>query len=132
MDEIVAEASASLERLAADYPDIVAAGLATMREAVASTVDGDRQAIQRIDKEAHDINGQAATFGFPLLGTIASSLCRLIAEHPDLAWQNLDLIEAHIDAMAWMVDRKIQGDDDTKGRALVASLEQAFSNALRN
>ena len=34
---------------------------------------------------AHDIKGQAATFGFPLVAPVADSLCRLIEHTPDMA-----------------------------------------------
>ena len=34
---------------------------------------------------AHDIKGEAATFGFPLVAPPANSLCRLIEHTPDIA-----------------------------------------------
>ncbi|MGC3956684.1 MAG: Hpt domain-containing protein [Verrucomicrobiota bacterium] len=34
---------------------------------------------------AHDIKGDAATFGYPSAAPIAESLCRLIEHTPDLA-----------------------------------------------
>ena len=36
-------------------------------------------------RAAHDIKGQAATFGFPQVAPVADSLCRLIEHMPDIA-----------------------------------------------
>ena|SRR5277367_5936541 len=34
-------------------------------------------------RAAHDIKGEAATFGYPAVGAVAKSLCRLIEHTPD-------------------------------------------------
>ena len=44
---------------------------------------GDKVAIFHM-LPAHDIKGQAAMFGFPLVALAAGSLCRLIQQTPDL------------------------------------------------
>ena len=48
---------------------------------------------------AHDIKGEAATFGFPLLAPVADSLCRLIEYTPDAARIPTMLIDQHVDAV---------------------------------
>ena len=56
------------------------------------------------DKEAlfhaaHDIKGQAATFGFPALAPVADSLCRLIEYTPDVTRIPIMLVDQHVDAV---------------------------------
>ena len=48
---------------------------------------------------AHDIKGQAATFGFPLVAPAANSLCRLIEHTPDPHQIPISLVEQHVDAV---------------------------------
>ena len=48
---------------------------------------------------AHDIKGEAATFGFPAVVSAAQSLCRLIEHAPDIARVPLKLIDQHVDAV---------------------------------
>jgi HPt (histidine-containing phosphotransfer) domain-containing protein len=48
---------------------------------------------------AHDIKGEAATFGYPKVALAAESLCRLIEHSPDLARVPTSLINQHVDAV---------------------------------
>ena len=48
---------------------------------------------------AHDIKGEAATFGFPAVASAADSLCRLIELTPDATHIPLTLVAQHVDAV---------------------------------
>ena len=48
---------------------------------------------------AHDIKGQAATFGFPLVALAADSLCRLIEYSSDVTRIPVKLVDQHVDAV---------------------------------
>jgi hypothetical protein len=48
---------------------------------------------------AHDIKGEAATFGFPLVALAADSLCRLIEHTPDVTRIPIALVDQHVDAV---------------------------------
>jgi chemotaxis protein histidine kinase CheA len=48
---------------------------------------------------AHDIKGEAATFGFPMAAEVADSLCRLIEHTPDMKRIPLALVDQHVDAV---------------------------------
>ena len=48
---------------------------------------------------AHDIKGEAATFGFPLVALAADSLCRLIEHTPVPARIPIKLVDQHVDAV---------------------------------
>lgn len=48
---------------------------------------------------AHDIKGEAATFGFPLVAPAAESLCRLIEHTPDVTRIPVKLVDQHVDAV---------------------------------
>lgn len=48
---------------------------------------------------AHDLKGESATFGFPLVAAAADSLCRLIEYTPDAAHIPTKLVDQHVDAI---------------------------------
>jgi HPt (histidine-containing phosphotransfer) domain-containing protein len=48
---------------------------------------------------AHDIKGEAATFGFPLVAVAADSLCRLIEHTPEVGRIPVKLVDQHVDAV---------------------------------
>lgn len=48
---------------------------------------------------AHDLKGQAATFGFPAVASAADSLCRLIELTPNSARIPVVLVDQHVDAV---------------------------------
>ena len=48
---------------------------------------------------AHDIKGEAATFGYPAVASAANSLCRLIEHTPDVTRVPFELVDQHVDAV---------------------------------
>src|SRR5712675_1341279 len=58
---------------------------------------------EELFRAAHDIKGDAATFGYPTAGAAAESLCRIIEHAPDLAKVPAQLITHHINAIVAIV-----------------------------
>ena len=85
------------DRLAAAYAAILRGGL----------TDSARQELFRA---AHDIKGDAATFGYPSAGAAAESLCRIIEHAPDLDAVPANLIDHHIDAIQAIVRERTKLD----------------------
>ena len=56
-------------------------------------------------RAAHDIKGEAATFGYPAIGIVAHCLCRLLEHTPDMTHIPLALVEQHVDAIRAIVAR---------------------------
>jgi HPt (histidine-containing phosphotransfer) domain-containing protein len=59
---------------------------------------------------AHDIKGDAATFGYPTAAAAAESLCRIIEHAPDLAKVPGNLIGHHINAIQAIVREHTNSD----------------------
>ena len=79
---------------------------------------------------AHDIKGQAATFGFPLVAPVADSLCRLIEHTPDMARLPLALIDQHVDAIRAITTKNTRGDSDANAARLSQKLRQVTDEFL--
>jgi HPt (histidine-containing phosphotransfer) domain-containing protein len=65
---------------------------------------------EELFRAAHDIKGDAATFGFPSAGAAAESLCRIIEHAPDLDQVPADLIRHHIHAIQAIVRERTKLD----------------------
>src|SRR5436309_15641822 len=65
---------------------------------------------EELFRAAHDIKGDAATFGFPSAGAAAESLCRVIEHAPDLAKMPSELIAHHINAIQAIVREPTKAD----------------------
>jgi HPt (histidine-containing phosphotransfer) domain-containing protein len=65
---------------------------------------------EELFRAAHDIKGDAATFGFPSAGAAAESLCRIIEHAPDLEKVPSDLIAHHINAIQAIVRERTKLD----------------------
>ncbi len=73
-------------------------------------------------RAAHDIKGDAATFGFPSAGAAAESLCRIIEHAPDLDEVPADLITHHINAIQAIVRERTKLDTAVMASALSKQL----------
>ncbi len=50
-------------------------------------------------RAAHDIKGEAATFGYPAAAGVAESLCRLLEHTPEIGRIPIGLVNQHVDAV---------------------------------
>ena len=77
---------------------------------------------EELFRAAHDIKGDAATFGFPSAGAAAESLCRLIEHAPDLDKVPSELIAHHINAIQAIVRERTKLDTVSVASALSRQL----------
>ncbi|HEX2656278.1 MAG TPA: Hpt domain-containing protein [Xanthobacteraceae bacterium] len=81
-------------------------------------------------RAAHDIKGEAATFGFPIIEPVADSLCRLIEHSPDVTRIPLKLIDQHVDAIRAIVHGNAKGDIEQKAEILIRRLRNVTDHFL--
>jgi chemotaxis protein histidine kinase CheA len=105
LDDPVARAEKALAGLSGEFKDwmgIECDRLAAAHAAILSHgVTTDTR--EELFRAAHDIKGDAATFGFPTAGAAAESLCRIIEHAPDLERVPAELIAHHINAIQAIV-----------------------------
>jgi HPt (histidine-containing phosphotransfer) domain-containing protein len=77
---------------------------------------------EELFRAAHDIKGDAATFGFPSAGAAAESLCRIIEHAPDLDHVPAELITHHINAIQAIVRERTKLDTAVMASALSKQL----------
>src|ERR1700754_4539165 len=104
-DDPVARAEAALAGLSGEFKDwmlveadrLLAAHAAILKNGFSKDANGE------LFRAAHDIKGDAATFGFPAAAATAESLCRVIEHAPDLEKVPAELITHHINAIQAIV-----------------------------
>ena len=79
---------------------------------------------------AHDIKGDAATFGFPSAAGVAESLCRVIEHAPDLAKVPAELFTHHINAILAIVHENTRLDSISVSTELSRRLRKIADDYL--
>jgi len=74
---------------------------------------------------AHDLKGLGSTYGYPLVTSIAGSLCRLIDDPATRLSAPMFLLDAHIDGIKAAVRGDIRDVDHPVGKALLDELERS-------
>jgi hypothetical protein len=87
---------------------------------------------QELFLAAHDVKGDAPTFGFPAVAPAAESLCRLIEHTPDAMRIPLSLIEQHVDAVRAIVREHARPEAATIATALNRKLREVTDEFLTN
>jgi HPt (histidine-containing phosphotransfer) domain-containing protein len=112
LDDPVARAEKALAGLAGEFKNWM--GIETDRLSAAHAAilrDGFTNSTrEELFRAAHDIKGDAATFGYPSAGAAAESLCRIIEHAPDLNEVPSNLIAHHINAIQAIVRERTKLD----------------------
>ena len=112
LDDPVARAEKALAGLSGEFKNwmvIEADRLSAAHAAI--LMDGFNDATrEELFRAAHDIKGDAATFGYPSAGAAAESLCRIIEHAPELDKVPSDLITHHINAIQAIVRERTKLD----------------------
>ncbi len=114
-DDPVARAEQALAGLSGEFKNWMRIEAARLATAYATIVqDGfSERASDELFRAAHDIKGDAATFGYPSAAATADSLCRIIEHAPDLEKVPAELISHHIKAIQAIVNDHTKLDTAT-------------------
>src|SRR5215475_7236933 len=105
LDDPVARAEEALARLSGEFKTwmVVEADRLSTAHAAMLKNGFSEEAADELFRAAHDIKGDAATFGYPSAAAAAESLCRIIEHAPDLDKVPSELIKHHINAIQAIV-----------------------------
>ncbi len=112
MDDPVARAEKALAGLSGEFRSWMEIETNRLQAAHAAVVNRgfSDETREELFRAAHDIKGDAATFGFPQAAATAESLCRIIEHAPDLDDVPSDLITHHINAIQAIVHENTKLD----------------------
>ena len=112
LDDPVARAEKALAGLSGEFKNWMRVEADRLAAAHAAVLESGytKLAREELFRAAHDIKGDAATFGFPSAGAAADSLCRIIEHAPNLNEVPADLITHHINAIQAIVRERTKLD----------------------
>ena len=134
LDDPVARAEKALAGLSGEFKNwmtiesdrLAAAHAATLKDGFTSVTR------EELFRAAHDIKGDAATFGFPSAGAAADSLCRIIEHAPNLAKVPAPLIAHHINAIQAIVRERTRLDTVSTANELSRQLRGIADEYLKH
>jgi HPt (histidine-containing phosphotransfer) domain-containing protein len=131
-DDPVARAEAALAQLSSEFTDWMHDECEQLDGARRNVRQNGLTALPReaLFRAAHDIKGQAATLGFPLVAEVAGSLCRLIEEAHDPRSIPLDLIDQHVDAVRAIIREHSLPNAEAIAERLTDTLRQVCEDFL--
>lgn len=114
-DELIAEYNAWTS-------EALAAMQAHLKALLAGTTDRS-ECLNEIFGIAHNIKGMGATFGFPLMTELGTSLCDYLRHGAhDPAQVSNRVVTDHVQSIQRVFDDKVEGDGGDEGRALMQRL----------
>lgn len=81
-----------------------------------------KKTLDELFHAAHDIKGDAATFGYPAVSPAAESLCRVLEHSPDASRIPMALVDQHVDAIRAIVREYARPDAEQIAMTLTQSL----------
>jgi chemotaxis protein histidine kinase CheA len=134
MDDPVGRAEQALASLSGEFKDWMAIEVQRLSTAwTAVQKDGFTKKLRdELFHAAHDIKGDAATFGFPSAAGIAESLCRVIEHAPDLEKVPAELFTHHINAILAIVHENTRLDSLSVSAELSRRLRKVANDYLAN
>jgi HPt (histidine-containing phosphotransfer) domain-containing protein len=133
-DDPVARAEAALSQLSNEFDTWMQAEcerLEAARLAVVSQGFTDKTH-DALFRAAHDIRGEATTFGYPALNGVADSLCRLLEHTPDIGRIPTALVDQHIDSLRAIIREYSRPDIGRIATALTKRLREVTDEFLRH
>ncbi len=114
-DDVVLRAEHALANLSTEFTAWMESECARLDQARCEAKAGgfDSETVQRLFRAAHDIKGEAETFGFPLIAPVADSLCRLIEHTPEPQFIPVTLLDQHVDAVRAILREKANENHKT-------------------
>jgi HPt (histidine-containing phosphotransfer) domain-containing protein len=132
-DDPVARAEAALVELSSEFAAWMQAECERLETARQAFVDAGmtKQTHEALFRAAHDIKGEAATFGYPEAAGVAESLCRLLEHTPAIERIPLKLIDQHVDAVRAITREHARPDLSSIAAALERKLRDVTDEFLK-
>lgn len=131
LDEtLVAQADAAIKELEDNYEEWLAADISSLSAAYDAALLQPADCMSHLNEiaeHAHNIKGQAGTFGYDLVAEIANSLNGFADSRQETSAVDLEIISAHIRALRVVHAQQLRGDGGKIGEELMKTLRQVVS-----
>lgn len=125
----IAQAEAAILSLKAGYKDQLALDVAEVGR-LWEQIDvtrPDAAVLRDLFSMAHNIKGQAGSFGYDLVTEIGSSMCNLLRNGTPTE-TSLGAVGHHVQVLRRVVERDVTGNGGTAGRKIMEKLAEISNN----
>ena len=126
---LVGAAESKIGSMKADYLKWVGGDLDALSAACDISIKDKANRAQHVEtlyNKAVEIKGQGGSFGYPLMTTIGSQLCRFLETQgfgvDDL---KMDVVKLHVETLRLVILQKMEGDGGPMGQKLLTGLALA-------
>jgi chemotaxis protein histidine kinase CheA len=122
-EKAFANAEKIVRDMASQYVDKLGEDIRLMKDlAAAYRRDPSSDNLDKLFRLIHNMRGQGATFGFPLITEIGRNFCRYVREKPAGKAVMPELVDQHLKALQVVHDQSIKGGGDDVSREVVKAL----------
>ena len=130
LQELAQQAEEAMADLARTFPAMAIGDVQKMKAALGEalgTFDKERTDIikTKLYPKAHDLKGQGATFGYPLITDVGAHLCEFITKKKSYTPEDLQKIKTDILTMETILWKKLKGDGGKKGAEILEQLRKS-------
>jgi chemotaxis protein histidine kinase CheA len=131
-DDPVARAEAALAQLTPEFAGWMETDVTRLDKArtLIKSQGISKKILEELFHAAHDIKGEAATFGFPAVAGAADSLCRLVEHSPEAGRIPTSLIDQHVDAVRAIIREYARSDATEIAGVLTKRLREVTDEFL--
>ena len=106
------QANEVIAQMAAEYEQTAASSLSEMKQLLKQAEQKKDASLIQTDlfRLAHDMKGQGATFGYPLLTDVGNHLCRFVEKADVLSKDSLKKIGMHLTYLQKILTQQIKGE----------------------
>lgn len=125
--ELVKKAESVIDGMQDTFRDRVISEVARIGALVTRFVENDEPGhdfAAPIFKIAHDLKGQGATFDYPLVTEIGTTLCAYLESLDAPENMKVEVVRAHTDALRAVVTNSVEGEGGEVGTELVSGLRE--------
>ena len=120
----IARADMALKAMSTQFVAWLEEEVEALAQAItAACKNWNEETLETVFSLSHNLKGQAATYGSPIVGRIASSLCQLLTDEDKRTDRPKALVAAHLDSMRLALRDDIKEEDDPRAQALIKELE---------
>ena len=129
LEELAKQAEEAMADLARTFPAMATSAVHAIKLALAEamgTFDQERTDIikTKLYPKIHDLKGQGATFGYPLITDVGAHLCKFLTSKKSYSATDLQQIKQEVQAIETILWKKLKGDGGAKGTAILNMLRK--------
>ena len=131
-DDMLKNIEASIQAMSEEFLEAIGQQIDELMP-LFQNIKSEKKGMDDLFTKAHDIKGQAGTFGYPLITYVSNELCRFLEKiKAPYSEQSLHVVLAHIHTMNALFKNKVTGNGSDVEEKILDGLEKAVEQTLNN